>query len=299
MVAWPGMSDVGYRVVLEDLVPEADIDRVRSILEKIRGRTDVPEEDLADLFPLEISRLFDLKTATEWINALGRAGIRSRVEVVTRSDAAEEPEGQVEGVVTGSEADLGPWRRWRMLVSRPSELFASVPEESPWRGIVFGLALSALGGIVSLPWEWWMIRELGLPLAPAAAGRVWAATVLLQPVFSLLTGTLIAFGLLRAMRVPAQIGVVAALVGYAKAFEPLAAVPILGEVLAFFAFLWLLMVGVGTVYQLGAGRLAAFLLIPPLAVAVVGTGLVALVALAVGQTMDLSGLEELSRQLRP
>jgi hypothetical protein len=211
---------------------------------------------------------------------------------VLQQQAQVDPEAALDEAL-----DLDPWQRWRLLVSRPQQVFAGIPHESPWRGLLFGVSLVALGSVLSLPWEWWLIRSIGLPIAPAATGRVWVGAVILQPIFSLLIGILLTFLTLRLLRVPAQLGAVAAMVGYAKALEPVAAVPVVGEVLAMFGFLWLLAVGAATVYGLGPGRLAAFLLIPPLALLlglVIG---VALLALLLGQGVDAASLQELAGEL--
>lgn len=254
------MQGVAYRIVLEGIVPEADEARVRVFLERVRGREHLTEA-LLENFPTELPGTFDFRRASEWLEALARAGIRGRVDVVTATD--DETTGgfaTVQPLATAWPAN--PWTLWLALWTRPTAIFALLRDGMPAHVPLFGWTLAALGSILALPGDvlWMTSPWIGLSAAPPL--RLWLSTVVVGPVLTLALWTLLTALLLRILRVPAGWGTVFGIVCLAQAAAPLAVLPLGGSALTVGATLWFLGVGCASVYDLAPGKIAGLYLVP-------------------------------------
>lgn len=264
------MTAIRYRIVLEGAAPEAEPDRIAHIVERIwPGRNLGPDD-----FPLELPRRFDLRGATEWMEALTRAGLRARAEVegLSGEPSAAEPDEagpailspRPDGLSSLGEPPLpaGPWALFRALVADPADVLRRMPGEDPARAIVFGWLMLALGTTLALPAELWLLRRISAQIGAAPLDALVPTMLIFEPVAKLLGWTL-------AIRLLAGFGGLggswreaAALAGLAQVWQPLRAIPFLGPLATFFGTLWMVGTGLGERYALTPRRLVGLLLLP-------------------------------------
>lgn len=262
-----GMSTVRYRIVLEELSPQADAERVSRILEKILP---APPSDLAGAMPVEIPRRFDFRAASEWMDALGRAGIRARVDVqVDGASGFGEADADFAPGVVGQANDevlpSHPWVLWRQLIEAPEALLTRMPDEARGRAVLLGWVLLTIGGVLGLPGQMWWLSKLSPELGAGPPLQLWWALILLEPLGALLAWTLGTWLVARLGGLGVGFAEAAALAGLAQAFQPLRAIPLLGSILAAFGAFWLIGTGLALRYDLSPRRLLGILLLPPAA----------------------------------
>jgi len=281
------MQAVAYRIVLEGIAPEADEARVRAFLQRVRSREDL-QEPILENFPLELPGRFDFRRASEWLEALARAGIRGRVDVVTAAD--DETTGGFSIDWAGHvQWPANPWALWVAMWTRPTQIFTLLRAGVPAHVLLFGLALAALGSVLALPGDVQLMTSGFLGLQVAAPWRLWLGTVIAGPLSSMAVWTLLTVLLLRILRVPAQWVTVLGIVALAQVAAPLAALPLGGGALVVGTTLWFLGVGCAAVYDLEAGKVAGLYLVPA-ALALVPLFVVVNAAILLLGNVDTSGM---------
>ncbi len=282
------MTTIQYLIVVEGTAPDADSGRVEQILRKIwpdAART------VADL-PLELPRRFDLRGASEWIEALTRAGLRARVEVEGTATAAEPGGSEVvsvdnDALSLGGQIPASPWALWAALLRDPEPLLTTMPSTAPGRAILFGWLAGAVGGTLALPAELWLLRQFDPEIGLASGASLLGAMLLVEPLLRLAAWTLSLRLLLGIGGVAAGWRETGALVGLAQAWQPLRAIPVLGAVLATFGALWYTGTGIGARFALSPRRLVGLLLLPLVLAAVAAAGFGLLVATTLTRLPDL------------
>lgn len=290
MVACADVRTVVYKLVLEGTVPEADDERVRGFLARIFGETAV-SQPVSENFPREIPGEFDFQRASEWMQALARAGVRSRVEI---SGSSNESAPEYNSDLSEPESAKHPIRFWLDLLTDPSQAFIWLKNVGPWPGIFLGLALVCLGNILAYPGELWLLRSVFSDSAEAASTfKLTAILVFVEPVARLLFETI---GVLLAIRLLGAHGTLlttAGVVGSAHALDIVKVLPILGPAIAWFAWLWLTTIGLIHLYDLDQKRAIAFVLLP-FSVAIVGLASIALTVILLLGALDVGALSDLS-----
>jgi hypothetical protein len=282
------MTTIQYLIVVEGTAPDADAERVEQILRKIWPD---PARSLADL-PLELPRRFDLRGASEWIEALTRAGLRARVEVegmataAALTTAAGDDAAEAPGTQAGN-LPASPWALWAALLRDPEPILAAMPSAAPGRAILFGWLAGAVGGTLALPAELWLLRQFDPEIGLASGASLLGAMLLVEPLLRLAVWTLALRMLLGIGGVAAGWRETGALVGLAQAWQPLRAIPILGAVLATFGALWYTGAGIGERFALSPRRLVGLLLLPLVVAAVAAVGIGVLVAAALTNLPEL------------
>lgn len=264
------MTAIRYRIVLEGAAPEAEPDRIAHIVERIwPGRNLGPDD-----FPLELPRRFDLRGATEWMEALTRAGLRARAEVegLSGKPSAEEL-GEAGAAISSPRLDdapdldepplpTGPWALFQALVVDPADVFRRMPREDPARAIVFGWLMLAIGTTLALPADLWLLRRMSAQIGAAPSDALVPTMLLFEPLVKLFIWMLVIRLLAGFGGLGGSWREAAALAGLAQVWQPLRAIPLLGPVATFFGTLWMVGTGLGEHYALAPRRLVGLLLFP-------------------------------------
>jgi len=257
------VTPIRYQLVLEALSPEADIDRVREILRKLQPATEPPADPNAAL-PLVLARRFDLKSATEWMDVFNRSGVRCRIDVVT--DSSDEPPPAPSR--DAHAPPLHPWSLWRGLLTAPETTLAAargMPHGKLW---LAGLSFAALGEVLALPAQIALIEHMQLPIDLRGVGAVWLTTIIIEPLMAILAGALLLWFLLRMLTREVTFGAAAALAAMGHIFDPVKAVPLVGNAVAFFGWWWIAATGSAVWYRLRPPAVVGLLLLPGLVFAV-------------------------------
>lgn len=280
------MTTIQYRIVIEGASPDGDPARVEQIFRKIWPES---PRSLADL-PMELPRRFDLHGATEWTEALARAGLRARIDVEMPADDRTPAAGVgafEEARLIAQDLPQTPWALWAALIRDPDPLLADMPGAAPARAVLFGWLAGAVGSIVALPAELWLLRRFDPDIGLAPMMSLLGAMLLVEPLLRMVMWTLALRLLLAVGGLRAGWRETAALVGLAQIWQPLRAIPLLGSVLAAFGALWYIGAGLGERFALTPRRLVGLLLLPLLAVALIVAGLGLLVIGMLNQLPEL------------
>lgn len=289
MVACAPVATVVYKLVLEGLVPEVNDQRVRGFLTRIFGEAGVAS-NLSENFPREVPGEFDFQRASEWMEALARAGVRSRVEITgAPTPAALDADATIAEPWLPAPAKH-PIKLWLELLSRPDSAYAWLAEAGSWPGILLGLLLICLGNVLAYPGELWLLTsafKLDVDASPPL--QLWATLVLLEPVFRLLFEGLLVALTARLLGAKMTIAQAAAIAGPAHAADPLKAIPFIGPVFSWLTFLWLTAVGLTAQGHLDQKRGLAYVLLPFASLLLVFASMALLLAGALG-SLDVAAL---------
>lgn len=260
MVACAPVATVVYKLVLEGLAPEANDERVRGFLARIFG--DKPLSPLlSENFPCEVPGEFDFQRASEWMEALARAGVRSRVEIT--GTLATAPRDDQLSAPWLPPAAKTPLKLWLELLSKPEAAYTWLAAVGPLPGLLMGLILICLGNVLAYPGELWVFYSLaGLDVIAAPAFKSWLTLVLLEPFFRLLVESLVLAVTVRLLGAKISLTQAAAIAGPAHAADLLKAIPFVGAVVSWFVFLWLTAVGLTTQGHLDNKRSLIYVLLP-------------------------------------
>ncbi|RMF15872.1 MAG: hypothetical protein D6761_07135 [Candidatus Dadabacteria bacterium] len=241
------------------MIPESDEARVRGFLQRIFGE-EIAQLPYAELFPREVPGAFTFQRATEWMEALGRAGVRTRVEVETtpESEYGELTAGGATEAVVEAPLDI-----WWNLLRRPEAAFRRLQMAPPAQLLVLGVLFVMIGEILAWPGELIVMRRLSAGLLEAeSAGRLLLTWIVLTPVARLLSQAVLLWFVLRLLGVGGRFIELLVLAGLANAASPLKVVPVVGSFAAAMCWVWLAATGASVWYDLSRARTSALAAAP-------------------------------------